>query len=241
MGSSKLLEMFLARRDTLTDADRAALAAIPVGRRSFPGGATVIQAGPAQATCCLLVSGMTLTSHPLRDGGRIVGALNVPGDFVDLPSLLLERLDHDVVAAGPITMEFVQADALRGILGKDAHLTRLLWLTTLIDAAVYRAWLFARTTLQAPDRIAHLMCELHARLGAVGLVEGDGFAMPLAQKKLAEVLGYSPVHLNRAVQALRAEGLLIWREGRVTLPDPAALAARCGWTGGYLELVRAAR
>ena len=80
------------------------------------------------------------------------------------------------------------------------------------------------------------MCELHARLSVVGLVEDNTFAFPIDQRKLAGILGYSTVHMNRVVQKLRARYLLEWTRGRIRLPDPDGLAALSGFDPEYLEL-----
>ena len=241
MGPSRLLELTLARRDALSDEDRRALHGIAVRKASFRDGETVIARGPTPEESCLLVSGMASRSHPAPDGARVVTALHVPGDFVDLHGLLLERLDHDIIAIGDVRVEFVPAEDLRRVSRTAPHLTRLLWLMTLIDASTHRAWIVARTSLDARLRIGHLFSELYVRLSAVGLVDNRSFAMPLGQKGLAEVLGYSAVHVNRAVQALRAENLLHWSGGTVRLPDPEALATICSFDPAYLEIERAPR
>jgi biotin operon repressor len=61
------------------------------------------------------------------------------------------------------------------------------------------------------------MLELHERLGRVGLAEDDRFAMPLTQEALADVLGFSVVHVNRTIQQLRRDDLLDVRNGMVLM------------------------
>ena len=75
------------------------------------------------------------------------------------------------------------------------------------------------------ERLAHLMLELDERLGRVGLVVESCFAMPLASEVLADVLGCSVVHVNRAIQQLRRDGLLDMRDGTVTLLQRERLQA----------------
>ena len=238
MATSRLLELFLARRDALTDADRATLARIPVRRESYADGEVIIPRGPTPDESCLLVKGMATRVHHTAGEGRLISAIHVPGDFVDLHSLLLEKLDHDVVAAGDVKVEFVPAEALVEVTRTEAHLTRMLWLSTLIDASTHRAWIVARSTLKAPERLGHLLCELRWRLAAVGLIDNEGFAMPFDQKGLAAALGYSAVHMNRAVQNLRGRDLLEWRDGHVRLPNPEGLAATSHFDPAYLEIGR---
>ena len=80
----------------------------------------------------------------------------------------------------------------------------------------------------ACGRFAHLMLELYGRLGRVGLAGDNSFAMPLTQNVLADVLGFSVVHVNRTMQQLRRDGLLEVKGGRVFLMHPERLQALAG-------------
>ncbi|CAM4129230.1 Crp/Fnr family transcriptional regulator [Palleronia rufa] len=240
MATTSSLEASLSRRDAMTEAERGALRALPVERRDHAPGDQIATEGPAARGSCLLVSGMAMRAHRIGRADRVVSALYVPGDFVDLHAFLLAHLDHDIVAVGPATVEFVAAEHLEAITRDHPHLARLLWLDTLIDAKIHRVWVAARAALRGTERVGHLLCELHARLRAAGLTRDGAFAMPLDQRGMAEVLGYSVVHVNHAVRDLRAEGLLAWEVGRVHLPDPESLARRVGFDPAYLELGHAA-
>lgn len=240
MAISRFLPLFLGARDHLDDRDREALATIPVRREQFSHGDKIITAGPTPGESCLLISGMALRVHDIGKQ-RVVSALQVPGDFLDLHSFLLATLDHDVVAQGDCAVEFVRSEELTRITEERPHLTRLLWLCTLIDAKVTRVWTAAAASLKAHERIGHFLCELHARLGIVGLIRDDSFNMPIEQKDLADILGFSVAHTNRALQDLRGRGLVTWNKGRVHLPDPDALAALCSFDSRYLETISAAR
>ena len=241
MADTSRLEASLARRDVLSDEERAVLRALPVRRSTHAHDERIVTEGKAPGGSCLLVAGMAMRAHRVGRSARVISALHVSGDFVDLHAFLLEHLDHDIVAVGPATVEFVAAEHVEAITREHPHLARLLWLDTLIDAKMHRIWVATRAALRGTQRVGHLMCELHARLDAVGLVEDGAFAMPLDQRGLAEVLGYSVVHVNHAVRDLRAEGLLEWSAGRVRLPDPERLAAFSSFDPAYLELRRVPR
>ena len=84
--------------------------------------------------------------------------------------------------------------------------------------------------------MAHLFCELHARLLAVGLADEDGYDLPVTQTDLADTLGITAVHVNRVLQDLRKAELVVLRSRRLTLPDPARLRAFAGFKPNYLHL-----
>ena len=65
--------------------------------------------------------------------------------------------------------------------------------------------------------MAHLICELAARLDNVGLVEDGVYRVPFTQENLADACGLSVVHVNRTLQELRRGGLIKWQRRTVTL------------------------
>ena len=241
MAISRYLEHALCRRDMLSGSEREVLREIPVHPASYRDGEIIIRQGPAPERSCLLVKGMATREHRFGDRARITSALHVPGDFVDLHAFLLTEIDHDVVAQGDCNVEFIDRAVLEQISRENPHLVRLLWLHTLIDAKLHRVWIATRARLDALERIGHLMCELHVRLSVVGLVEDNAFYCPVDQRRLAGILGYSAVHMNRAVQNLRGPDPLQWTRGQVRLPDPEGLAAIVGFDPGHLELTPARR
>ena len=56
------------------------------------------------------------------------------------------------------------------------------------------------------------------------------FALPLTQEVLADVLGFSVVHVNRTIQQLRRDRLLDVRNGMVVLMQRERLQELASWT-----------
>src|SRR5690606_27417368 len=106
---------------------------------------------------------------------------------------------------------------LRELTEKHPHLARMLWLETVVDAAIHRQWLVAMGRRSGLGHLAHLLCELYVRLKAVGQTEGAGFDLPLTQSMLGDALGLSTVHVNRLIAELRREGLVRWNQSRVEI------------------------
>jgi CRP-like cAMP-binding protein len=71
----------------------------------------------------------------------------------------------------------------------------------------------------AYKRIAHLFCELLVRFKSVGLAPNGSLDLPLTQEELGDALGLSTVHVNRVLQALRADGLIALQSGKLTIND----------------------
>ncbi|PZX16217.1 CRP-like cAMP-binding protein [Palleronia aestuarii] len=241
MTISRLLPAALAARDTLTEHDHTALASLNVRSQTFNHLEVILPAGPSPHESCLIVGGMALRIQTLGPRQGVTSAIHIPGDFVDLHGFLLDSLEHSVIAQGRCQVQFVDRAELLEITETRPHLTRLLWLITLIDAKINRTWVAAGAALRAAERIGHLMCELHARYAVIGAVENDAFEVPLEQQDLVRILGFSKTHINRAVQELRGRGLLEWSRGLVTLPDPGGLAEFSGFDPTFLEIRRIPR
>ena len=77
--------------------------------------------------------------------------------------------------------------------------------------------------MSALERLRHLLVQLHDRLAEVGAAEWECFPLPLTQELLGDLLGLSTVHLNRTIQHLRHQGLIMTERGNVQLLDRAAL------------------
>jgi CRP-like cAMP-binding protein len=168
------------------------------------------------------------------DGNRHIVGLQVPGDFVDLHAFALKRLDHDIVTIGPALIGHVPHEKLATLMRDEPHLTRILWFSTLLDAAIHREWILKLEQLKAEERLCHIMLELWYRLNFVGLADAHGFNMPLLQTHLANACGTTAVHINRVIKAVRQRGLLEINRGRVTLPDRQALEQFARFQPDYL-------
>ena len=159
-------------------------------------------------------------------------------DIPDLLTLQLKTLDHSMGTVTPCTVGFIQHEDLHKLLQAHPRLTDVFWRDTLVDAAIFREWMLGIGRRSARTRIAHLFCEMTARLTAVDLVEGNRVPLPITQTELGDALGLSTVHVNRTLQDLRSAGLVEWQGGVMTVLDWENLKAAGEFDPGYLHLDR---
>lgn len=105
----------------------------------------------------------------------------------------------------------------------------------LVDEAVLRTWIVNLGRRDAYARVAHLVCELHARMTRIGMAKDEGFDLPLTQEQLADALGLTSVHVNRTLQRLRSEGILSILHHVLTINDAERLRAAAGFRPDYLH------
>jgi hypothetical protein len=105
-----------------------------------------------------------------------------------------------------------------------------------VEGAVVREWVVNIGRRDAYERVAHLLCELHARLDAIGMTDGYRYELPLTQTDLADSVGVSTVHVNRVLQKLRHEGLISFGGKSVTIHDWDRLREVGDFSPNYLHL-----
>lgn len=229
--------LFGRLRETLTHEERVALESLPEEIATYETSSRIVQAGSVCGRSTLLLEGFIIRGLERLNGEgekRSALSLHVPGDFVDLHCFALKRLDHNVDTVGPARIAYVPHEKLQEVLRDMPHLARLLWSSTLLDAAMHRQWIMKLEQLTTPRRIAHIFAELWRRLEMVGLAHGDGFDTPLTQADLADMSGSTAVHANRALRELREKGIAEFRRGRVFSQDRAALEEYADFTADYL-------
>ena len=215
------------RRRELTREELAALDAVMSSRMTLPARRTIVRAGEEVRHATLLVSGFLCRYMDARDGYRQLVSVHVAGDFVDLHGYPLRRLDHDIATLTEVEVATVPHEALTGLIGRFPNLARMLWFSTLLDAAMHREWIFRLGRLDAAGRVAHFLCETYARLKAVGLAADGRFDLPLTQQDMGEATGLTSVHVNRTLRRLRETGLAEMQGRECRILDWTRLAA-CG-------------
>lgn len=236
-----MIEKHLMRtraRHSITSEEESAIRALVREVREVPARTTLIHAGERIHHSTMLLDGLMCRYKDLKDGQRQIAELHVPGDFVDLHSFSLKRLDHNIMALTPCRVALVPHDRLQALTEHHPHLTRIYWFSTNLDAAIHREWELSLGRRDAVSRLAHLLCELHSRLALVGMADDAGYRLKLTQSDLAECLGLTPVHINRSLRQLREAGLVTFRSSRVELHDLAGLRGVAEFDPAFLYLER---
>jgi len=216
--------------------DLRALSALPWRVEMQRRGAEVVADGIVSKRCCLLIRGYMHRQKILENGARQILAFHFAGDIPDLQSLHVELMDHALIATSDCKVAFIEHEPLRALSHRHPVAGDRLWRTSLIDAAIFRAWIMAMGRKPAPEQLAHLICECFVRMAAVGLTEKNSCFLPITQEQLADALGLSAVHTNRSLQELREQELVEWSSGMVVIRDWSRMRLRAGFDPAYLHL-----
>lgn len=230
------LYLNLGQHDALSESEKASLAGAMSVEKYFGTGEDIVAEGSRPTVSTLIVDGLAARYKVLEDGGRQFTSLQVPGDFVDLHAFLLKTMDHGIIALSPCHVVAAEHSRLRAITEQAPHLTRLLWLDTLVDGAIHREWIVAMGRRSKTSHLAHLICELFVRLQVVNKARDMRFNLPLSQAELADVLGLSVVHMNRVIGTLRRMNVINWVNHTITILDWNRLVAIAEFDPTYLSM-----
>ena len=203
--------------------------------RTVPADQDLVREGDQTGDVHLIVEGFACRYKLLKDGSRQIVAFLIPGDFCDLHIFILKTMDHNIATLSRAQVVDLPRSSILEMTERPA-LARALWWATLVDEAILREWLLNNGQREAEERIAHLICELYARLQVVGLAGADRFPLPITQAEIGDALGLSAIHVNRSLQTLRSQGLISLRHRELIIKDPARLKAFASFDPNYLHL-----
>lgn len=182
----------------------------------------------------VILSGWAARYQILRNGARQITRLLLPGDAFYFDSSPDGTAIEEVVTLSPCRIvNILHSDMLQAI-DRLPAIGEAMRGYGCMENAVLSSWVVNIGRRDALERMAHLLCESHYRLALVGGLQGQQFHFPLTQDDLADVLGLTPVHINRKLQQLRQEKLITLRSKQLTILDLHELQQIAGFDGSYL-------
>jgi len=219
----------------LPEADRAALLKASENVQAVPARTDLVQEGDTPAGVFLILEGFACRYKLRANGARQIMAYLVPGDACDFDVALLDLMDHSIATLSDCQVVRIAPETIQVLLQRPA-VAAALRKSTLVDEATLREWLLNVGRRSAPERLAHLFCELHLRLRAVGRADESRFELPLTQYDIADTTGMTSVHASRSLRELRQKGLIELRQKHLTILDLPHLEQLAEFKPGYLHL-----
>lgn len=165
------------------------------------------------------------------NGRRVITEFLLPGEMIVFNEFTARIEGTAILSRG--RYQIVPPHAVLALHQSEALSEAIVWLRA-IRHSIRSEWLANIGARKAHQRLAHLLCELNARLNAAGMVVAGCGEMPLTQTDLAAALAMSSVHLNIALQSLRAADLVDLREKHLFIRNRAQLDELAGFDGDYL-------
>lgn len=235
IGSFNLHPFFsrLSSHSHLSAEDRQGLLALPFRTMQIAARRDFVPLGQPVDHACFIVEGFVSRFAQSTEGARQVTAFHIAGDMADLHSLVLPNPTQGLHAITTTTILSVPHAALRELTRSSPSIAEAFWRECMIDAAITAQWVVNVGRRDAKTRVAHLLCEMAERYGAVER-PGCAYDLPITQADLADATGLTPVHVNRVLKVLRVEGLAVCRSGEVQIVDRDGLESAGDFDPAYL-------
>ena len=232
----RLLVQRIEARSTISADERAALLGLPATVEVAEAHRDFVRLGENVEHACLIVTGIVARFAQLEDGSRQTIGFYLPGDMIDLYSLMLPRAPSPLQALTRCTIMQIPHGALRALSEKHQNLASALWRDCVVDGQIVAQWLVSVGRRDARSRVAHLLCELAVRYDQIGLLQRGSFPFSVTQEQLADALGLTSVHVNRTLKALREAGLVRLAQREAVIENWSGLANVAGFNARYLYL-----
>ncbi|WFP78016.1 Crp/Fnr family transcriptional regulator [Mesorhizobium sp. WSM4906] len=216
------------------DDTTALIKALGFTPRRYAAETVIVRQGENKDRMFVVESGWGCIAHELAGGQRQILDFALKGDIV-LPQFNGGGALETFVALTDLTVLVASTKTFALAAMKSPPLFSVILEALVQNGAVIAQHLTNVGRRSALGRSAHLFLELIARLERVGAVNHDSFECPLTQYDLADVLGLTPIHVNRMLRELRERKFLEFRHGHVRMIDRAGLIKFAGFAGEYVE------
>lgn len=231
-----LADTRLAQLAFVSDQERAALSRVRVIPRHLAPGDELIPEESSPDYLYLVSAGWAYRYITTRSGGRQILALIAPRGVCNLDNLLFERANFGVRALTQATVLALFRDQALALAAEHPGVSRAFTWLAIVENAILSQWALGLGRRTALGRLAHLLCELSIRIGTSEAGDGS-FELPMTQEFIADMLGLTPIHVNRTMQHLRAEGFIVTAGRKVTILDTDRLRSVAEFDPSYLNQI----
>jgi CRP-like cAMP-binding protein len=185
----------------------------------------LIPAGEPHEYVYRLREGWTGRARSLPDGRTQYILIFIPGDLFALKSMFVPRHPDAVETLSKVVVDRIDQAALRAAYADDPDVAlRCTWQVVEEERRLHN-WVVSLGCGDASERIAYLLLQFRYRLATAGAIAPDAlaFELPMTQQQIAEHLGLSLVHTNKALRKLRDAQLIAISGRTYCITDHARL------------------
>lgn len=197
-----------------------------------------VRLGERSTEVTIVETGLVGRFDQNRQGDRQVVALYLPGEMPDLHTVVVPRSRIALHAFTECRVIRVPHAALLDAANTHAAIAVALWRESALDAVRVSTWVLSIGRKEAISRLAHLLCEFACRTAGNGKPGTAMFDFPITQVDLGDLLGLSPVHVNRTLRSLRLANLVSHERSRVRILDWEELVKVADFDPSYLTAER---
>jgi len=191
-----LRETFIRRLEQLAPVntlDVVACSSIPMWKEFYRQGAYFHTPSMDTPTCRLVLSGFAAHSRVAPGGASHIVSIAMPGPLLNFDAALQEGARNVAVqAVSEVEVVAMPTPAVAALIADRPNIARCLLADMTAELSILRQNSLLATRGDSGSRVAHLLCELEARLRSANLCDGVSFELPLTQAQISDAVGLTP-------------------------------------------------
>ncbi|TDO13850.1 MULTISPECIES: Crp/Fnr family transcriptional regulator [Halomonas] len=235
MNDRHRLQATLKRHFPLHDDDCARLEQLEQHTHSASKNEVLWHFGAKLQDLYILQSGWACTIRDTRDGESQIIELLLPGDIIGLREFTFQRhvCEAQMISAGTIS-PFAH-EQIVDLIASSAPLAVALFAAIARQEALLTERMLVNLHRPARVQVSHFILETFLRLSKIQAVDPGHMPFPISQRLLSQILGLSPVHINRTLAALERDAVLEKHRAHVVIHDIRRLHDVADFNADYLS------
>lgn len=219
----------------LTGVEKEAIRSLNITPKRYPPHTLITRQGDVEPRVFIVNSGWACVYRDLASGDRQIIDFPLNGDIVGVRAA--EGPSHNSFAATTeLSVYEIPVPTFDKMLDRSSRLSSFITRAEARQRSIVIEHLTNAGRRNALVRTAHYLLELGVRLAAFGEGGDGGYDCPLTQHELADILGLTPIHVNRTLRELREHDLVSFRAGTVEFLNRSRLVKLSNFDAEYLRL-----
>ncbi|HHJ20879.1 MAG TPA: Crp/Fnr family transcriptional regulator [Gammaproteobacteria bacterium] len=175
-----------------------------------------------------LFSGWVKLYKTLANGKKQVLRFALPGDFLGFQGDFSGPVLHSAQALTQSVLCAFPRNRILSLFEAEPTIASEMILMNARDMNVCQEHLLSTGVRNARERIAFLLLEIYYRLKVLNQFATEGLPentvhVPITQEDIAEAVGMTQIHVNRTLQQMKEEGLLLCANQKLVVLNEQAL------------------
>ncbi|MFK7992735.1 MAG: Crp/Fnr family transcriptional regulator [Granulosicoccus sp.] len=193
--------------------------------RKLPAGTSLYLEQDVCKEIYIVLDGWVSMNRSVESGRQLILNFLLPGAFLGFQSDLLAPTDYAVKCVTDTVVCVFPRSTFVTLLDENPDLAVSLRLGKAEQEKIMQDNLINIATRPARARLAYFMLNLHARVVQAYPEQSlTDIHIPITQQNIADSLGLSNVHVNRAIRTLHKENILSLKRSRLQIHDFDKLA-----------------
>lgn len=220
----------------LQSCERAHLARFEETEKHYPKQVDIHTEGESAASLHVVKKGWLYSYTDFADGRRQIVKVHVPGDVVGFADLAYPTATTTLRTCADATVCPFPKEALDEVMQRAPRLSALLLTIALRDQVILVDTLKAMGRMSARERVAYFLLDLQARLRVLNGPDLTGYALPLSQTEIGDIIGLTNVYVSKTLGRLEEAGRIKRENGRIEIVEEDDLRAMVGFVDRYATL-----